>query len=430
MSAWIENRNGSLYIEDCRASDLAQHYKTPVYILSENCIRQKCQMVREQFTQKYERTHAAYASKALLTRSIAKIMNQEGLYLDVVSGGELYTALQADFPSEKIIFHGNNKSLEELEYAIHHQVGRIIVDNMYELIALNTLCTAMNRKTHVLFRVTPGVKSDTHHYITTGHSDSKFGFSLDDTSLKEAIQTVTDQPLIEFLGFHFHVGSQIFDVSSHVEALEIVLNELTLHQIAVQELNIGGGFAAKYIETDKPKDIAHFVDPIMALIERFSDAHGIERPTVFIEPGRFLVAEAGVTLYTVGAIKSRLSGKIFVSVDGGMTDNLRPALYQAQYEAKLVEKLNEPNIQTVTLCGKCCESGDILIESLPLPVVREDDIIAVFTTGAYHYSMASHYNKHPNPPVVLVNHGDSHIIIRRESYEDLLRLDEIPAHLK
>lgn len=434
MHEHIHIKNGTLTIENCSAVDLAHRFKTPLYVLSEASIRSKCQMVKNDFLDKHEDVYAAYASKALLTTALAKIIHQEGLYMDVVSGGELYTAIHAEFPTEKIIFHGNNKSLEELEYAIKHQVGRIVVDNLYELKALNTICAALNRKAHVLFRITPGVASSTHDYIATGKKDSKFGFSMDEESLFPAIQEALDQPLIDFLGFHFHVGSQIFDNTSHIEATRIALDLVKRVSerfgVTIRELNTGGGYGVKYTEEDTPMPIAYFTDAIMETINTYCEKELLQRPAVFIEPGRFIVGEAGTTIYTIGSIKHITGIRTYVSIDGGMTDNIRPALYQAKYEAKLVTKPEAENTQTVTLCGKCCESGDILIDKLPLPEVAEDDLIAVFTTGAYNYSMASHYNKHTIPAMVLVNGDQAYEIIRRETYEDLVQYDQVPDHLK
>ena len=434
MHDHLHVNQGTLFIEGCSAVDLARTYKTPLYVLSEASIRDKCNQIKETFINKYEEVHAAYASKALLTTALVKIIHQEGLYMDVVSGGELYTAIHAEFPTERIIFHGNNKSVEELAYAIQHQVGRIVVDNLYELKALNTLCAALNRRTKILFRITPGVSSITHDYISTGQKDSKFGISMDEEILFPAIQEALDQPLIEFLGFHFHVGSQIFDHTSHVKATEIAMDLISRVQkhfnIIVKELNTGGGYAVKYTAQDKPMPLAYFTDAIMKTINDCADRFQMKRPTVFIEPGRYIIAEAGITLYALGAEKTIPGLKTYVSVDGGMTDNIRPALYQAKYDAKIANKMEAAPSQIVTICGKCCESGDILIEDLPLPIVEEDDLLVVYTTGAYNYAMASHYNKHTLPAMVLVNGENAHEIIRRETYADLVRYDQVPEHLK
>lgn len=434
MHDHLHVNHGTLYIEGCSTLDLARTYKTPLYVLSETSIRDKCRHIKETFIDRYQDVHVAYASKALLTTALVKIINQEGLFMDVVSGGELYTAIHADFPTEKIIFHGNNKSVDELAYAIQHQVGRIVVDNVYELKALNTLCAAFNRRTKVLFRITPGVSSITHDYISTGQKDSKFGISMQEEILFPAIQEALDQPLIEFLGFHFHVGSQIFDHGSHIKATEIAMNLVHRVQshfgIEIKELNTGGGYAVKYTEQDKPMPIAYFTDAIMKTIIDYSEKFQIKRPTVFIEPGRYIIAEAGITLYSLGAEKTIPGIKTYVSVDGGMTDNIRPALYQAKYDAKIANKMDHSATQVVTICGKCCESGDILIEDLPLPIVEEEDLLVVFTTGAYNYAMASHYNKHTIPAMVLVNGEKAHEIIRRETYADLVRYDQVPDHLK
>ncbi len=434
MHNHIQVKENNLYIEGCRATELAEKYGTPLYVLSENSIREKCQMVKNDFLNKYPNTHAAYASKALLTSSLVKLIEQEGFYMDVVSGGELYTAIHAKFPSERIIFHGNNKSLEELEMAVKNQVGRIVVDNLYELEALSTICRALNRKTHVLFRITPGVSSSTHDYIATGKKDSKFGISLDESIIFSAVETVLNDPFITFLGFHFHVGSQIFDNASHVSATEIALELVKkAHEqfgYDFKELNVGGGFGIKYTDSCEPQKIGYFVDAIMATIAAFCKDNEMAMPSVFIEPGRFIVGEAGTTLYTVGSIKKIPDIRTYVAIDGGMTDNIRPALYQAKYQATMAKRPFADTTQTVTLCGKCCETGDILIENLPLPEINSGEIIAVFSTGAYNYAMASHYNKHLIPAMVLVNGDQSNVIIRRETFEDLVQYDEIPGYLK
>jgi len=305
---------------------------------------------------------------------------------------------------------------------------------LYEHEALSTICRALNRKTHVLFRITPGVSSSTHDYIATGKKDSKFGISLDESIIFSAVESVLKDPFITFLGFHFHVGSQIFDNASHVMATEIALDLVKkAHNqfgYTFNEINVGGGFGIKYTDSCEPQTISYFVDAIMATLSNFCAVNKMAMPAVFIEPGRFIVGEAGTTLYTVGSIKTIPGIRTYVAVDGGMTDNIRPALYQAKYQATMTKRPFADTTQTVTLCGKCCETGDILIENLPLPEINAGEIIAVFSTGAYNYSMASHYNKHLIPAMVLVNGDQSNVIIRRETYEDLVQYDAIPNYLK
>jgi diaminopimelate decarboxylase len=369
-----------------------------------------------------------------MTTALAKLVHQEGFYMDVVSGGELYTALNADFPSDQIIFHGNNKSPEELEFALKRHVGRIVVDNLDELKLLSQMCNAFNRKAGILFRITPGVNSATHAYISTGKKDSKFGLPLDEDILFPAIQFAIEDPMLDFYGFHFHVGSQLFDNTAHVKAAEVTLELMRVvrerFNYTVPEMNCGGGFGIKYTKDDEPKDVTYFTDAVMAVIEQFCETHQFPRPRIFIEPGRYLIGEAGVTLYTIGSVKEIPNIKTYVAVDGGMSDNIRTALYQAKYEATPIDQPFSETSQEVTLCGKCCETGDILIEHLPLPEVHVGEVIAVFATGAYNYSMASHYNKHRIPAMVLVNGDAAYEIIEREQYSDLTRFDRIPDHLK
>ncbi|NTW91504.1 MAG: diaminopimelate decarboxylase, partial [Erysipelotrichaceae bacterium] len=353
---------------------------------------------------------------------------REGFWLDVVSGGELYTALQSDFPAENIEFNGNNKSLEELEMAIKHSVGRIVIDDLSEIAIIESLCSTYQKSCNVLFRITPGVSANTHDYISTGKKDSKFGISLEPQIIFPAIQTVIESPWLNFLGFHFHVGSQLQETQTHLSALEVVL-QLILQvklrfEIDVKDFNLGGGFGIKYHEGDYPLPLSAFVDPLMARLTQFCSEHQIKRPHVSMEPGRFIVGESGIQLYTVGAIKEIPGIKTYVSVDGGMTDNIRPGLYSAKYEAIIANKAAQPKTIKVDISGKCCESTDILIKEQLIAVPERGDILAVFATGAYGYSMASNYNKLTIPAVVVVS-GKSHkIIVRRQSYADMISREE------
>lgn len=429
----ISAKDGLLYIEGCSMAQIAQDFGTPAYVLSEAAIRDKCKSVREAFTDRHSEAYAAYAGKALLTSALVRIIDSEGLYLDVVSGGELHVALAAGFPAERILFHGNNKSLEELKMAFEKGVGRIIVDNLYELRALLTLCPVYNRHVDILLRITPGVHADTHRYIATGHSGSKFGFPLGSAMLTEALEDIAYQPLIRLLGFHMHVGSQLFNHEAHLNAVSACLELVTAveseYEIEIEELNFGGGFAVAYTAEDRPQSLSHFTEPIVERVEAHYAAQSRQRPRLFIEPGRYIVAEAGVTLYTTSQEKRVSETVTYLSTDGGMTDNIRPALYGAVYSALPVKNPTAPPTHTVTLCGKCCESGDILISDLKVPDMEQDAVIAVFSTGAYTYPLASHYNKHPHPPIVLVTGDRAEAIVARETYADLLRLDAIPKHL-
>ena len=426
-------KDNTLYIDGCNTVELAKEYGTPLYVMSETAIVDKCREIRETFLNKYERTRAAYASKAFLTLAMCKIIEREGLCLDVVSGGELYTAMKADFPAERIEFNGNNKSVEELELAIDYNIGRIIVDGFDELDLIEDICWKKGKKVNILYRITPGVKSDSHDYIVTGKKDSKFGFPLDDEVIFPAIKKAINSPHVNFLGLHFHVGSQLHTNESHLKALNAALKLVKdireKFGYVVKEINIGGGYGIRYTDADDKKPYSYYFDPIMERIEEFSKKINIPRPEVVVEPGRSIVGEAGITLYTMGTIKDIKGVRKYVSVDGGMTDNIRPALYQAKYEGLIANKAAETRRDLVTICGKCCESGDILIKDIYLPPAQRGDILAVFSTGAYCYAMASNYNKNPMLATVLVKDGKAEIIVKRQTYEHMIANEVIPESL-
>ena len=428
-----EIKNNTLYFDGCNTVELAEKYGTPLYVMSETAIVEKCSEIRNTFLNKYERTRAAFASKAFLNLAMCKIIEKEGLCMDVVSGGELYTAMKADFPAERIEFNGNNKSVEELSLAIDYNIGRIIVDGLDELSLIEEICKEKGKKVNILYRITPGVKSDSHDYIVTGKKDSKFGIPLDDEVIFPAIEQAINSPHVNFMGFHFHVGSQLHDNESHLKALDVALKLIKdtkdKYDYVTPELNVGGGFGIKYTNADNKKPYAYFLDPMMEKIEQFSKELNIERPEIVIEPGRSIVGEAGITLYTVGTIKDIKGIRKYVSVDGGMTDNIRPALYQAKYEGIVANKAEEPKTEVVTICGKCCESGDVLIRDVHVVDVKRGDIFAIFSTGAYNYTMASNYNKNPFLATVLVKEGKSDIIIKRQSYEHMIENEVIPESL-
>ena len=429
----IEIKNNTLYFDGCDTVELAKQYGTPLYVMSETSIVEKCSEIRETFLKKYERTRAAYASKAFLTISMCKIIEREGLCLDVVSGGELFTAIKANFPSEKIEFNGNNKSVEELKLAVDYNIGRIIVDGLDELSLIEEICKEKNKKVNILYRITPGVKSDSHDYIVTGKKDSKFGIPLDDEVIFPAVEQAINSSHVNFMGFHFHVGSQLHNNESHIKALDTALklikDTIDKFGFVTPELNVGGGFGIRYTDEDDKKPFAYFLDPMMEKIEKFSKNLNIKRPEIVIEPGRSIVGEAGITLYTVGTIKDIKGIRKYVSVDGGMTDNIRPALYQAKYEGIVANKAGEQRTDMVTISGKCCESGDILIKDAHVADLRRGDIFAVLSTGAYNYSMASNYNKNPIPATVLVKDGKSQLIVKRQSYEQMIENEIIPESL-
>lgn len=418
-----EIKNDKLYFGGCDTVELAEKYGTPLYVYSENDIVGKCSEIKEEFTDKYPRTRAAYAAKAFFTLAMADILNKEGMCVDVVSGGELYTALKAGFPVERIEFNGNNKSYDEIKLAVENHIGRIIIDGLQELPLIEQACRECNTTIKVLFRITPGVMSATHKYITTGGKDSKFGIPMDDDVILPQIKVAIDSKYVEFYGLHFHVGSQLFDNQSYLMALDVLLALVKKIKKAygydIKEINVGGGFGATYINEER-KPYSYFIDPIMEKIEDYYNKAGIERPNVVIEPGRSIAAEAGIMLYTVGSIKEIPGIKTYMSVNGGMTDNIRPALYQAEYTGVIANKANEPKTDIVTVCGKCCESGDILINNLEIAHPEAGDTFAVFATGAYGYSMASNYNKNPIPGVALVKDGKSRMIVEHQTYDNMI----------
>lgn len=428
-----EIKNGTLTFDGCDTVALAKKYGTPLYVYSETAVVGRFAELRETFLNRWENTRAAYAAKAFCTPAMLRLAEREGMCVDVVSGGELACAIAAEFPPERIEFNGNNKLRSELELAVDYGIGRVILDGLQELELLEEICREKGKRMNVLYRVTPGIKADTHDYIITGKKDSKFGIPLDEDVIYPAIQAAIRSEWVDFLGVHFHIGSQLFEVRPYLEAVETSLNLMrgTKERFGyvMRELNVGGGFGVRYTDEER-RPYADFLDPVMERIDAFSRELGVPRPTVAIEPGRSVVAEGGITLYTVGSIKDIPGVRKYVSVDGGMTDNIRPALYQAKYGAVVCNKADAPATETVTLCGKCCESGDVLIRDITLPSLEAGDTVGVLSTGAYGYSMASNYNLNPIPAVVLVKEGRDELIVRRQTYEDMFRTAVMPDRLK
>ena len=416
--------NSQLHIDNISTVDIAKRYGTPLYVYSYKDIKNQIQTLKEQFENKYKNVRIAYASKAFNCVAICQIMQHLGVCLDIVSEGELYTAKKAGFDMKNIEINGNNKLISELEDAIEYGVGRIIVDGLSELDIIEDICKRKNKRTKILFRITPGVDSHTNEKISTGKLDSKFGIPIDEDVLYPQIEKAINSEYVDFLGFHFHVGSQLFDNISHLLATDIILdivkNVKEKYNYDIKELNLGGGFGATYTNEQR-KPYSYFLDPMMKKIEAFCKKINIDRPAIVIEPGRSIIAEAGIQLYSVGQIKDIKDVRKYVSVDGGMSDNIRPSLYDAKYDAIIANRADENADDLVTICGKCCESGDILIKDIMLPTPKRDDIIAVFTTGAYGYSMASNYNKLPKPAVVMIKDGKVFEIIKRQSYEDMIK---------
>lgn len=422
------NEQGHLQIGGCDTVALAQEYQTPLYVMDEQVIRNNCRQYRQSMEEFYEgRGLVLYASKAFSCKEMYRIVMQEGLGIDVVSGGELYTALSVNFPADKICFHGNNKTKDELVMAVKAGVGHIVVDSREELSLLNTIAGELGVKQSVLFRIKPGIDAHTHSFVQTGHIDCKFGTVLENGDSLEFAALAVKQPHLELTGVHCHIGSQIFDEKPFLLAAErmmdFVVQVRDTYGVTLKVLNLGGGFGIRYTADDKPIAYRDYMKTISEAMKKIADDRKIELPFILMEPGRSVVGEAGITLYTVGSVKEIPSVRTYVSVDGGMADNPRYILYQSEYEMLLANKANEEKSVSVTVAGKCCESGDLLGENVALQKVQAGDILAVLSTGAYNYSMASHYNRIPNAPVVMVNEGKSRVIVRRESYEDLVRND-------
>lgn len=428
------NERNHLEIGGCDCVDLVNKYGTPLYVLNEGFIRRNCKIYKNAMDRHYDgKGLVLYASKALSTMAVCRIVDQEGLGLDVVSGGELYTALKAGFPMDRVYFHGNNKTLEEIEMAIDNNIRRIVVDNKEELNNINELALKKDKVINISFRIKPGIDAHTHDFVQTGQIDSKFGVALENGEALDIISTASKLSNVKVVGVHCHIGSQIFDLAPFELAAKVMLNFIAEVKekvgIQIEELNLGGGYGIKYIPENDPIEYDHYIESVSKVVKRVCEEKDMEQPYIIMEPGRSIVASAGITLYTVGAVKDIKNVRKYVSVDGGMADNPRYALYQSQYDAVLANKPDAEKNDLVTIAGKCCESGDILIKDIMMPEMQSGDILAVFATGAYNYSMSSNYNRIPRPSVVLVKDGNSRLIIKREDYNDIIRNDVIPQDL-
>ena len=421
------NDKGHLEIGGVDAVDIVKEFGTPVYVYDVALIRQRARSFKEAFHKNGIKAQVSFASKAFSSVAMVQLAEEEGLSLDVVSGGELYTAIAADFPMERVHFHGNNKSREELTMALEYKIGYVVVDNFYELELLEQLCAEKQQKMSVVIRITPGIEAHTHDYILTGQEDSKFGFGLQNGQAEEALSKIIHSTWLIPSGIHCHIGSQIFETTGFILAVQKIFQTLsqwkTTFSFQPEILNLGGGFGIRYTDEDDPKPADDYVTEIIAEVKKQAKEYSMKVPEIGIEPGRSLVGDAGITLYKIGSKKEVPNVRKYIAIDGGMTDNLRPALYQAKYEAVLANKPLEKTTEVVSIAGKCCESGDMLIWDLPLPETNDEDILAVFCTGAYGYSMANNYNRIPRPPVVFVENGAAKLVIKRETYEDLVRLD-------
>jgi diaminopimelate decarboxylase len=420
-------QDNELIVGGVKARELVKEYGSPLYVFDEDLIREYCRDYRKHFKCEENNNRVAFAGKAFLTVQMCKLLKEENMSLDVVSGGELYTAYRAGFPLERVMFHGNNKTLDEIELGIKLGVGNFVVDNYYEMEALNDIANEHGKVQNIYLRITPGIEAHTHDYIKTGQIDSKFGFAPVGTVIEDAIKKAINLENINLAGVHCHIGSQIFELEPYEDAVEVMLELVrnTKESIGylIKEVDFGGGFGIYYTAEDKPKTTEEYCSTIINKVDEVCLRTGQERPIITIEPGRSIVANAGTTLYTIGSVKEIPGVRKYVSVDGGMTDNIRPALYNAEYECIIANRIEDELKETVTVAGKCCESGDILLENISLPKVNSGDILAIMTTGAYGYSMASNYNRVPKPAVVMVKDNQARLICKRESYEDLLKND-------
>ena len=423
----MEVRDQELIIGGVRASNLVKEYGTPLYVMDEKLLRDTCNEYYKNFKCDEEGNRVAFAGKAFLTVEMAKLIKEEGLCLDVVSGGELYTAYKAGIPMERIYFHGNNKTLDEIELGVKLGVGRFIVDNLYEMEYLDKFAKEYGKVQDIYLRITPGIEAHTHEYIKTGQIDSKFGFAPVGETIMEAVKHALDCENLNLKGLHCHIGSQIFETEPYEDAVEIMMKFIKEIKeqtgYTIHELDLGGGFGIHYTDGDNPKSIKEYCKVILKKVDEVCSNLNVEKPILTIEPGRSIVGNAGITLYTIGAIKNIQGVRTYVSVDGGMTDNIRPALYGAKYEMAIANKMNEKLDTRVAIAGKCCESGDVFIDDICIQNPEIGDILAVFSTGAYGFSMSSNYNKNPKAPVIFVKDGIVRVVSKRQSYEELLALE-------
>lgn len=421
------NQAGHLTIGGVDSLKLAKEYGTPLVVYDVSQIRNQIRAFKKVFEEEQVNYAVSYASKAFASIAMYQVANEEGAYTDVVSAGELYTAMKANFPMERVSFHGNNKSKEELEMAVKNHVGKIMIDNFYEINLLNQVLEEQDSEINVMLRITPGISAHTHEYDQTGQVDSKFGFDLKSGQADKALQEVLKNQRMHMLGIHAHIGSQIFELNGFEMAaaklVDVAASWRKNYDYTAQVINVGGGFGIKYVQEDHPLKPEEFVKAIVKTIKDEATKHNFPLPEIDIEPGRSIVGPAGYNLYKVGSMKEIPGLVPYVAVDGGMGDNIRPALYQAKYETVLANDPQRKASQEFHVAGKYCESGDILVDA-KLPSLKAGDILAMLDTGAYGYSMASNYNRNPRPAVVFAEDGKAQVVIRRESLEDLVHLDQ------
>ena len=419
------NEKGNLEISGCDAVELAKKYGTPIYVMDEVTLRKIAREYKDAFSS-YKKVNMMYASKALMTSQIAKILHEEGFGFDVVSGGEIFTIHNAKVDMNYATFNGNNKTYDEIELALNLNVGRISVDNFYEIKLLDEIAKKKNKIQKILLRITPGIECHTHEYIQTGHLDSKFGFDL--TQIDEAVNLIKNEcKNLEIKGLHAHIGSQIFETQVYYDEIGVLIKELKrineVHNLNLDEMNIGGGLGITYTNEDCPPSVYELAGVILKSIKENCAKYNFDEPILYIEPGRSIVGTSGVTLYTIGSYKQVPKGRKYIAVDGGMADNPRPSMYGAKYVAEIANKKENENFEKVTVAGRFCESGDILIKDIELNSPETGDILCIYNTGAYGYSMSSNYNRVLKPAMVLVNNSQSDIIIKRETYEQLVQND-------
>lgn len=426
-----EERGGEWVLGGVGARRLAHEYGTPLYVMDESRLRANCRTYVAALREAYPHSQAIFASKALCCMATCRLAYDEGLGVDVVSAGEIHTALRAGVPADALMLHGSNKTRDELELAIKVGVGRIVADSFSDLEMLSELTRSSPKPVDILLRLTPGIEPHTHKAIITGGVDSKFGFGIPDGAAREAIRRALETPRVRLRGLHCHVGSQVMDLEPFTLAahamMEVAIWMARDLRTTVEDLDLGGGLGIRYLPADSPPAIQEYVSTVADVVRSDAERAQIPLPRLLLEPGRSIVGDAGATLYRVGAIKSIPGIRTYVSVDGGMYENPRPALYAARYEAVLAERLKEPRTHRVTIAGRCCESGDVLIWEGALPEPRSEDLLVIFSTGAYNYSMASNYNRYPRPPVVFVRNGSARVVVERETIEDLLAKDVPPA---
>jgi len=427
------NDDGILQIGGCSTVDLARDFGTPLYVVDDQALRDTCRAYRAAFEARYPNTHISFSSKVFTTMAVCRIVEQEGLGVDVSSGGELYTAMQAGVPPSGIVMHGNNKSPQELEMAVAAKVGRIGIDYLEEIDAIQHVAAAREATVDILIRVAPGVSADTHTHIQTGKVDTKFGLAIANGDAKEAVGAALRAPNLRLRGINCHIGSQILDLQPFAEAAQMMVDFAAQLRselgYTVEDLDLGGGLGVRYLPSDAPPSLEDYAETVADAVKASCDRQRMPLPRLILEPGRSLIGEAGTTLYTIGVVKRIPDVRTYVAVDGGLSDNPRPALYGARYSALVANKAHSAPVTKVTVSGKHCET-DTLIADLEAPETEPGDILAVQTTGAYNYSMASNYNRLPRPAAVLVSNGRAEVIVERESLDDLARLDRIPPRLR